>query len=79
MFSENYPNVDYWVETQGWVELGTDMHSNSWVRILDIGGMYWEDEDSKSLDEALRNADIWLSSEIQDRFGEEPPKLYDKK
>lgn len=76
MFSKNYPNVNYWIETQGWVELGSDEDSDSWVRILDEGGMCWEDEDSVSLDEALKNADIWLSSEIQDRLGEQPPKLY---
>lgn len=79
MFSKNYPNVDWWINTQGWVELGADEHSNSWVRILDEGGTCWEDEDSKSLDEALKVADIWLCSEIQDRFGEKPPKLYDNK
>ena len=78
MFSKNYPNVDWWVNTQGWVELGSDDYSNSWLRILDEGGMCWEDKDSSSLDEALSEADRWLSSEIQDRFGEEPPKKYSK-
>ena len=41
--------------------------------------MYWEDETSDTLDEALREADKWLSVEIQDRFGEEPPKVYQTK
>ncbi|MFK7946347.1 MAG: hypothetical protein AB8G11_02065 [Saprospiraceae bacterium] len=79
MFSENYPNIDWWINTQGWIELGTDNNSDSWVRILDTGGMYWEDETSDSLDDALRAADKWLSYEIDDRFGEEPPRKYDKK
>lgn len=76
MFSKIYPNVDWWVNTHGWIELGSDYHSNSWLRMLDEGGMCWEDEDSNSLDEALKAADIWLSAEIQDRFGEDPPKMY---
>jgi len=76
MFSKEYPNLEWWVENQGWIEIGEDEYSSSWLRILDIGGMYWEDENSKSLDEALRNGDIWLSSEIRNRFGKKPPKEY---
>lgn len=76
MFSKKYPNLDWWVDTHGWIELGTDEHSTSWLRILDIGGMCWEDEGSTSLDEALKTGDIWVSKEIESRFGEEPPKKY---
>ena len=76
MFSKDYPNIEWWIENQGWIELGEDLHSTSWVRILDMGGMYWEDKDAASLDEALRNADIWLSTEIQSRMGKIPPKVY---
>lgn len=39
------------------------------VRILDMGGMYWEDEKSSSLDEALGLAERWASVEIGDRLG----------
>lgn len=76
MFSKKYPNLDWWISTHGWTELGEDDHSSSWVRILDEGGMCYEDEDSDSLDEALEKADIWTSKEIESRFGEEPPKKY---
>ena len=78
MFSKLYPNLDWWINTHGWIELGGDDYSTSWVRILDIGGMYWEDENSKTLDESLKNADIWVSQEIENRFREEPPKKYGK-
>ncbi len=76
MFSKNYPNVAWWINTHGWVELGSDEYSSSWLRMLDEGGTCWEDEGSSSLDDALTAADKWLSDEIQDRFGEQPPKLY---
>ena len=77
MFSEIYPNIEWWVDSHGWIEIGEDEHSTSWIRILDIGGNCWEDEDSEYLDDALRKADIWISSEIVNRFGEKPPKKYD--
>ena len=76
MFSKDYPNLDWWINNQGWIELGSDDYSTSWVRILDIGGTCWEDEKSSSLDEALKLADRWASVEIEDRFGEEPAKRY---
>jgi len=76
MFLENYPNLDWWVNNHGWIELGSDTYSNSWLRLLDEGGTCWEDEDGDSLDEALQNGDIWASNEIEERMGEEPPKRY---
>jgi len=45
--------------------MGDDRYSTSWLRILDIGGMCWEDKDSKSLNEALRKAENWTSLEIE--------------
>jgi hypothetical protein len=76
MFSREYPNLEWWINTHGWIEMGDDDYSTSWVRILDIGGLCWEDKSSESLDEALKNGDIWASNEIKERFGEEPPKKY---
>ena len=76
MFSKKYPNLNWWINNHGWIELGSDEYSSSWIRILDEGGMYWEDDDSESLDESLEKADIWMSTEIEDRFGEESPKKY---
>ena len=44
--------------------------------MLNEEGMCWEDENSNSLNEALHEAAKWLSSEIQDSFGEVSPKIY---
>ena len=41
-FSKAYPNIAYWVNTQGWIEIGQDEYSTSLVRALDEGGMVWE-------------------------------------
>lgn len=40
-FAVLYPNVAAWVQ-DGWVEIGRDDYSKSFVRVLDIGGMIWE-------------------------------------
>lgn len=58
------PNVASWVQ-DGWIELGRDDFSKSFVRVLDIGGLIWEGEANyptvhaalKALDEAIAE---WL-------------------
>lgn len=42
-FAALYPHVAQWVQ-DGWIELGRDDFSRSFVRVLDIGGMIWEGE-----------------------------------
>lgn len=37
-----YPHVAAWVDGGGWIELGQNEYSRSFIRILDIGGMLWE-------------------------------------
>lgn len=57
-FAELYPNLAYWVESFGWMAIGDDDYSTSFIRILDLGGMIWESEDDyESLDAALQDAD----------------------
>lgn len=64
-FSKTYLHLTWWIENHGWIEIGTDDYSGSWVRILDEGGTRWEDEDSETLDEALEKADNFVREEIQ--------------
>ena len=53
-------------QAQGWIEVGYDEASRSFVRALDIGGMVWEGAPSyPSLDEALRALDIALGEWLQ--------------
>lgn len=46
MFEKNFPNLDWWINGQGWVELDSDEYSHSWVRILE--GVRNTDEKHKS-------------------------------
>jgi hypothetical protein len=57
-FDELYPNLAYWVESFGWIEIGRDDYSSWLIRILDIGGMIWEsEEDYGSVDATLQAAE----------------------
>ena len=61
-FAALYPNIAAWVE-DGWVEIGRDDFSRSFVRALDIGGMIWEGESTyASLHEALRALDEGIAA-----------------
>jgi hypothetical protein len=54
-FDDTYPNITYWVESFGWIEVGQDEYSTSLVRVLDEGGLVWEGKDTyETLDEAIR-------------------------
>ena len=49
------PHIAEWVQDHGWIEIGQDEHSTSFVRALDIGGLVWEGKTRYgSLDEAFQ-------------------------
>lgn len=53
-FSSTHPNIAAWTESHGWIEIGQDEDSQSFVRALDMGGMVWEGKSKyKSVDAAL--------------------------
>lgn len=57
-----YPNIAAWVQ-DGWVEIGQDDHSESFVRALDIGGLVWEGEAQySSLYGALHDLDAGIAA-----------------
>ncbi len=41
-FTQSYPVLSRWVQDHGWVEIGYNDFSHSFVRVPDIGGMVWE-------------------------------------
>jgi hypothetical protein len=57
-----YPNIALWVNEHGWIEIGSDEFSTSFVRALDEGGLVWEgDDEYASLDDALRALDVAIA------------------
>lgn len=56
-----YPTVARWVMEYGWIEIGQDHMSRSFVRALDEGGLVWEgQEDYATLDDALQDLEAGL-------------------
>ena len=57
-----YPTIARWVMEYGWIEIGHDDMSRSFVRALDEGGLVWEgQEDYATLDDALRDLEAGLA------------------
>jgi hypothetical protein len=77
-FAAAYPHIAGWVRREeGWIEIGQDEFSFSFVRAVYGGGLAWEGEPSyPSLDEALRALDAgiaaWLGANRP--WSVEPPK-----
>ena len=65
-FAMLYPNVASWVQ-DGWIELGRDDFSKSFVRVLDIGGLIWEGESKyPSVHAALRALDVAIAAWVEE-------------
>jgi hypothetical protein len=59
---DDYPHLAAWVYERGWIEIGQDDYSRSFIRVLDEGGMVWEGKTRyPSLGVALRAADTALA------------------
>jgi len=75
MDSKNYSAIAHWVDTYGWVEIGQDEYSTSFVRALDMGGTVWEGKSSySSLADALQDLDHNLRQQIN-QLTNSPQKL----
>jgi hypothetical protein len=68
-FEETYPNITAWVKEYGWIEIGEDDHSTSFVRVLDIGGLIWESsENYETMDEALQKLEVELRKWMEENL-----------
>lgn len=56
-FESAYPNIARWV-MDGWIEIGHESYTDSFVRALDEGGMVWEGKKKyPTLGDALKDLD----------------------
>ena len=69
MFEKKYPYISAWIYTAGWIEIGSDDYSESMLRILNEGGMIWEDDESEILNESLKKAESYLKNQLPEEFG----------
>lgn len=72
-FGQAYPHVARPVMTQGWIEIGQDDCSRSFIRALDVGGLVGEGDSSyPSVDEALQDWETGLAEWIRQQGIHEP-------
>ena len=63
-----YPTIARWVQEYGWIEIGQDDMSRSFIRALDDGGMVWEGRRSyPTLDAALQDLEVGLIAWMQEQ------------
>jgi hypothetical protein len=66
-FSSTYPNIAAWTASYGWIEIGQDENSKSFIRVLDEGGMVWESKPKyKTFDDALNDLEAALEKIIDE-------------
>ena len=59
---ERYPTIAWFVQEHGWIEIGFDDFSDTFVRAFDPGGMVWEGKQSyNSLDDAMNDLEHELA------------------
>ena len=63
-FAAAYPHITAWVhEEEGWIEVGPDDFSTSFVRAIYGGGLAWEGKPGyASMDEAMRSLDAGIAA-----------------
>jgi hypothetical protein len=69
-FAHRYPNINRFVSERGWIEIGSDEYSMSFIRALDPGGLVWEGEQFyDSLDNALADLERGLAQWLKEVVG----------
>ena len=68
-FEETYPTITAWVKEHGWIEIGENDDSTSFVRALDIGGLIWESSANyETMDGALQILEVELRKWMEENL-----------
>lgn len=70
-FSEKYPHINWWIENQGYLQLGGDEFNKSFVTVIDEGGVCFEAKNAKTIEEGLESAEVFLSKEIPQYYAKD--------
>ena len=69
-FAHHFPNINRFVVEQGWIEIGSDEYSQSFIRALVPGGLVWEGKPFyDSLDDALADLERGLAQWMKEITG----------
>lgn len=68
---KQFPALTYWVKRHGWIEMGDDGRSSSFMRACDEGALVWESSKRyRSLDEAFMDLEKALKVYIEQELRE---------
>ena len=71
IFDEQFPNIARWVIEQGYIEVGYDEFTSSFIKAIDMGGGIWSGKSKyNNVHEALLALDKALKKHMKERFGE---------
>lgn len=69
-FAHRYPIINRFVFEHGWIEVGSDEYSMSFIRALDPGGLVWQGKQVyDTLDEALADLERGLAQWLKEMTG----------
>ena len=69
--AQTYPHVARWVRDHGWIEIGDDGMSRSFVRALDQGGLVWEGGTARmTLTAVFQELEKALAAWMREQLGE---------
>jgi len=66
---EKHPHIVEWVQSYGWIEIGWDDNTRSFLKAIDPGGGVWQSDPGKAyatLDEALQDLEAALEERMDD-------------
>ena len=61
-----FPSIAKWVRRGGWIEIGDQSGCGFVVRVLDEGGLVFEDNEARTLDEAMTTLERGISEQVDD-------------
>ena len=68
-FESSYPKITAWVSNGGWIEIGYENYTDSFVRALDEGGMIWEGAKKyKTVDNALQALEEGIGKWMKENY-----------
>jgi hypothetical protein len=68
VFQVVFPNITLWVQECGTVEIGYDPNTDSFIRVIDEGGMVWSGNSRyENLDDALQDLEMGLGQVLVER------------
>lgn len=69
IFKKHFPYLNAWLESEGELQMGEGYMTSGILRLLNMGGDVWIDEESETIDEALLKAETYLREEFESEFG----------